>query len=150
MHIRRKQADAIRGFVLFPSKWVFKVNLPVPWDSFSWLPLTCAPFSQRRAVSGCSPAGSSPPERSSPSSREESRSPTEESCPWPWFQWEVLHLTERLLKVWMVGRSEEWSWSVSDVWFYSKIQPSASGLVELSPIPFFVLSPKICDSREPR
>lgn len=63
-----------------------KVNLPDPSGWPPWLPLTCALLSQRRAFCCCTPAGSSPPERSTPSSREESRSPRTQSCPWPWFQ----------------------------------------------------------------
>ena len=62
------------------------MNVPVPWGSYPWPAGTCAPFSQRRAASACSPSGSSPPAWSWSSSRVESRSPTAGSCPGPWFQ----------------------------------------------------------------
>lgn len=63
------------------------MNLPVLWDWGPALPVTCVPFYQTTEVSGCSLRSPSPPGLSSPSSREESQSPTAESCPGPWFEY---------------------------------------------------------------
>lgn len=82
-----------------------------PWGSLSWPQVTCALPFRRRAFCCCIPAGSSPPERPWPSSREESRNPTVESCLWPWLE------NGRKEKAWKekeVRRTQ--GWSEAEVW----------------------------------